>query len=70
MNYGYKLQKSFKDPNNLLSIYKFIGDSSFFYFDSVQKHKAEYVVKDIQGNSSNLVLYFASDSTSASPNKL
>lgn len=70
MNYGHKLQKSFKDPNNLLSIYKFIGDSSFFHFDSVQKHKAEYVVKDIQGNSSNFVLHFASDSTSASPNKL
>ncbi len=61
--YFLKPQKSFLDPHNNLSVYEFIKDDGSIYFDTSANHKGEYVVKDVDGNSSRLRFSFSSDSS-------
>jgi len=61
--YALRPQKSFKDPNNKLSIYEYLRDEGRLDFDSVGVHQAEYVIKDTQGNTSTLSFHFTSDSS-------
>lgn len=61
--YFLKPQKSFLDPHNNLSVYEFIKDDGSIYFNASANHKAEYVVKDADGNSSRLRFSFSSDSS-------
>lgn len=68
-NYGFKPQKSFKDPNNNLSLYKTIVDDGRIMFESMASHHAEYVIKDIEGNTSRLNFNFLSDSSLSVPLK-
>lgn len=58
--YSAKPQKSFKDPNNQLSVYEYLLDEGRLYFDSVGVHKAEYIINDAEGNSSSLTFQFRS----------
>jgi len=53
-NYALRPQKSFKDPNNKLSIYEYLMDEGRLSFDGVGLHIAEYIVKDAEGNESKL----------------
>ena len=62
-NYFLRSQKSFKDPNNKLSIYKFLENDGQINFESTARHKAYYLVKDTDGNTSTLAFSFSSDST-------
>jgi hypothetical protein len=61
--YALRPQKSFKDPNNKLSIYEYLRDEGRIDFDSQGVHQAEYVIKDTQGNTSTLAFHFTSDSS-------
>ena len=61
--YAIKPQKSFKDPNNKLSIYDTLINDGRIVFNSQENHHAEYVVKDIEGNTSRLNFNFKSDSS-------
>ena len=61
--YAIKPQKSFKDPNNKLSIYDTLINDGRIVFNSKENHHAEYVVKDIEGNTSRLNFNFKSDSS-------
>jgi len=67
--YALRPQKSFKDPNNKLSIYEYLRDEGRMDFDSQGAHQAEYVIKDIEGNTSKLAFHFSSDSTLNSSSK-
>jgi hypothetical protein len=62
-NYGFRTQKSFKDSHNNLSIYDFLKDDGHLCFDSQRIHKGEYVIRDLQGNSSSLFFDFKSDTS-------
>lgn len=59
-NYSLRPQKSFKDPNNNLSIYEYLMDEGRLSFEGTGLHFAEYVVKDAQGNTSKLSFQFTS----------
>lgn len=61
--YAIKPQKSFKDPNNKLSIYDTLINDGRIVFNSTENHQAEYIVKDIEGNSARLNFNFKSDSS-------
>ena len=56
--YALKPQKSFKDPNNKLSIYDTLINDGRIVFNSQENHQAEYTVKDIEGNSATLNFNF------------
>src|SRR5690606_2289620 len=50
-----KYQKSFKDPGNAIDIFKDIDDQSgVISLDENKVYQAKYVVKDVQGNCSEL----------------
>ena len=61
--YAIKPQKSFKDPNNKLSIYDTLINDGRIVFNSQENHHAEYIVKDIEGNTARLNFNFKSDSS-------
>lgn len=61
--YALRPQKSFKDPNNKLSVYEFLENEGRLDFESTDLHQAEYVIKDTHGNTSRLSFEFRSDST-------
>ena len=61
--YAIKPQKSFKDPNNKLSIYDTLINDGRIFFNSKENHQAEYIVKDIEGNTARLNFNFKSDSS-------
>ena len=61
--YAIKPQKSFKDPNNKLSIYDTLINDGRIVFNSIENHQAEYIVKDIEGNTARLNFNFKSDSS-------
>ena len=61
--YAIKPQKSFKDPNNKLSIYDTLFNDGRIFFNSIENHQAEYIVKDIEGNTARLNFNFKSDSS-------
>ena len=59
-NYALRPQKSFKDPNNKLSVYEYLMDEGRLSFDGNGLHLAEYIVKDAEGNASKLSFQFTS----------
>ncbi|MDG2165252.1 MAG: M23 family metallopeptidase, partial [Flavobacteriales bacterium] len=61
--YALKPQKSFKDPNNKLSIYDTLINDGRIAFNSMENHMAEYTIKDIEGNTARLNFNFKSDSS-------
>ena len=62
-NYSFRPQKSFRDPNNKLSVYEYLEGEGYLNFDSEEKHEAYYVIKDTEGNSSTLSFEFKSDTS-------
>lgn len=50
------IHKSFIEPNNRLSIYKNTLNNGIVKFEDNKKHKVEYIVKDVYGNTSKLKL--------------
>jgi len=61
--YALRPQKSYKDPNNKLSIYDTLINNGRLVFDSIENHMAEYTIKDIKGNTARLNFNFKSDSS-------
>ena len=61
-NYSLRPQKSFKDPNNQLSVYEFLENEGYLEFTDSKEHEAYYLIKDIKGNASTLSFSFTSDS--------
>tara|TARA_B110000977_G_scaffold190547_1_gene261489 strand:- start:433 stop:2091 length:1659 start_codon:yes stop_codon:yes gene_type:complete len=61
-NYSLRPQKSFRDPNNNLSVYQFLENDGRINFQSTDTHQAYYLVKDNEGNTSTLSFSFFSDS--------
>ncbi|MCW8312322.1 MULTISPECIES: M23 family metallopeptidase [Sphingobacterium] len=51
---GVRIQKSFKDPNNPISIYKSLDKLGTIQLKDNDVHEVKYVVKDVQGNRSEL----------------
>ena len=68
-NYSIRPQKSFKDPNNDLSIYEFLENEGHLKFDTSKKHEAYYLIKDAQGNMSTFSFNFFSDTSLVSIEK-
>ena len=66
-NYSYKSQKSFKDPNNKLSVYEYLLNEGRLEFDSSAMHFAEYIIKDTEGNYSTLAFQFKSETVLSAP---
>lgn len=52
---GRRIQKSFKEPGNPLTIYKNVLNNGIIQFKDEDIHQAKYVVRDIAGNESNLI---------------
>ena len=61
--HGYRPQKSFIDPHNNLSIYEYVKEEGGICFETQGSHKGEYVIKDLQGNTSSLFFDFTSDTS-------
>lgn len=61
--YSLRPQKSFKDPNNKLSVYEFLRDDGRLTFNSTATHLAQYIIKDTHGNTSRLTFEFESDTS-------
>ncbi len=57
-----RLQKSFIEPNNKLSIYKFTKDKGRINLPDYEVHKGEYIVRDVNGNTSTLEFIIQKDS--------
>lgn len=51
---GVRVQKSFKDPNNPINIYKNLDNLGMIELKDNEVHEVKYVVKDVQGNKSEL----------------
>lgn len=51
---GVRVQKSFKDPNNPITIYKHLDNLGMIELKDNEVHDVKYVVKDVQGNKSEL----------------
>ena len=68
-NYSIRPQKSFKDPNNDLSVYEFLENEGHLKFDTSKKHEAYYLIKDAQGNMSTFSFNFFSDTSLVSIEK-
>lgn len=49
-----RYQRTEVDPNNKLSIYRYVKNNGILYFDDSDVHELEYVVKDYMGNVSRL----------------
>jgi len=62
-NYSLRPQKSFKDPNNELSVYEFLENDGYLEFADSKEHEAYYLIKDTKGNASALSFSFTSDSS-------
>lgn len=62
-NYALRPQKSFKDPNNKLSVYEYLDNNGALNFSTNGMHNAYYLIKDTQGNTSTLSFEFSSDTT-------
>ena len=60
--YSFRPQKSFKDPNNELSVYEFLENDGYLEFTDSKEHEAYYLIKDTKGNASTLSFSFTSDS--------
>jgi len=61
--YSFRPQKSFKDPNNNLSVYEFLENDGCLDFKNSNVHEAYYLIKDTKGNTSSLSFSFSSDSS-------
>lgn len=51
---GVRVQKSFKDPNNPINIFKNLDNLGKITLKDNEVHDVKYVVKDVQGNTSEL----------------
>ena len=51
---GVRIQKSFKEPNNPISIFKHLDNQGMIELKDNEVHRVKYVVKDVQGNKSEL----------------
>ncbi|MGE8380155.1 MAG: M23 family metallopeptidase, partial [Sphingobacterium sp.] len=51
---GVRVQKSFRDPNNPINIYKQLDNQGIIELKDNEVHDVKYVVKDVQGNKSEL----------------
>jgi murein DD-endopeptidase MepM/ murein hydrolase activator NlpD len=51
---GKKVQKSFVEPGNPLTLYRNLNGRGVFSFSDEEIHEVKYVVKDIAGNTSTL----------------
>lgn len=49
-----EIQKCFRDPNNMLSIYQCVVDEGLFRFTDTLTHSVKFIVKDFFGNTSQL----------------
>lgn len=49
-----EIQKCFRDPNNMLTIYQCVVDEGLFRFEDTLTHSVKFVVKDFFGNTSQL----------------
>lgn len=49
-----EIQKCFRDPNNMLTIYQCVVDEGIFRFDDTLSHAVKFIVKDFFGNASSL----------------
>lgn len=49
-----EIQKCFRDPNNMLTIYQCVVDEGLFRFSDTLLHQVKFLVKDFFGNTSNL----------------
>ena len=56
MKSGHRFMRSVVEPWNPLKIYDTIKDNGIFRFNDNLKHEVRIVVKDIQGNTSELVI--------------
>jgi hypothetical protein len=62
-NYSLRPQKSFKDPNNNLSVYEHLENEGRLNFDTNENHIAEYLIRDKAGNVSKITFEFYSDNS-------
>ena len=69
-NYSLRPQKSFKDPNNKLSVYEHLDSQGILDFSTNGTHNAYYLIKDTQGNTSTLSFEFRSDTTLTFPSEI
>lgn len=51
---GRRIQKSFKEPGNPLTIYKKLIGNGLIALDNNEIHKLQYIIKDVRGNASYL----------------
>ncbi|MFC2118057.1 M23 family metallopeptidase [Bacteroidota bacterium] len=58
-----RLQKSFIEPNNKLSIYNYTKNNGKVSFKDYEVHNGKYIVKDLHGNISILDFLLQKDST-------
>ncbi|MCK4662733.1 MAG: M23 family metallopeptidase [Bacteroidales bacterium] len=63
-----KIHKSFIEPNNKLSIYKYHNNRGIFDFNDEKLHEIKYIVKDVYDNISELVFYVKSSKNNIQPN--
>lgn len=54
LNTGKRVQKSFVEPGNLLTLYRNLNGRGVLSFSDEEIHEVKYVVKDIAGNTSTL----------------
>lgn len=57
-----RIQKSFVEPNNKLSIYKFAKDDGRIILPDYELHKGKYIVSDVSGNTTTLEFLLQKDS--------
>lgn len=60
---GKKIQKSFVEPGNELTIYKTLVNRGLINVNDQEIHDAKYIVRDVSGNESELNFQFKFDSS-------
>jgi len=60
-----EIQKCFRDPNNMLSIYQCVINEGLFRFEDTLSHPVKFVVKDFFGNISKLEFKVKGTSTAS-----
>jgi len=63
---GKLIQRSYVEPNNRLQIYKFVSNRGVINFNTDSTYKVEYILKDIEGNTTTVKFPVKSVPTDAS----
>lgn len=67
---GRRIQKSFTEPGNPLNIYKDVINNGIINIQDREIHEAQYIIRDIAGNESNLNFKIRYNPDSFKPSKM